>query len=67
MAVPKKKVSVSRKRTRLNSIQHKMKNYTQCNKCLNFIPLHRRCSSRETCELDAMSTNIINKYNTNFL
>ena len=45
MAVPKKKVSVSRKRTRLNSMQHKMKNYTQCNKCLNFIPLHRKCLS----------------------
>lgn len=44
MAVPKKKVSVSRKRTRLNAMQHKMKNYTQCNKCLNFVPLHRKCS-----------------------
>lgn len=64
MAVPKKKVSVSRKKTRLNAIRYKMHNYTQCNKCLNFIPLHRRCSS---CELDSMSTNIINKYNANFL
>ena len=44
MAVPKKKISVSRKRTRVNSIQHKMQNYTQCNKCLNFVPLHRKCS-----------------------
>jgi len=63
MAVPKKKVSVSRKKIRLNSIRYKMYNYTQCNKCLNFIPLHRKCS----CERHSLSTNIINKYNTNFL
>ena len=41
MAVPKKKISVSRKRTRINSVKYKLKNYTQCNKYLNFIPLHR--------------------------
>ena len=46
MAVPKKKISVSRKKTRLNSIHSKMQNYTQCNKCLNFIPLHRKCSCK---------------------
>jgi len=46
MAVPKKKISVSRKKTRLNSINFKMQNYTQCNKCLNFIPLHRKCSCK---------------------
>lgn len=67
MAVPKKKVSVSRKKTRLNAIRYKMHNYTQCNKCLNFIPLHRQCSSCKTYELSSVSTNILNKYNANFL
>lgn len=56
MAVPKKKISVSRKKTRLNSIQLKMQNYTQCNKCSNFIPLHRICSS---CKDDSL----LNEYN----
>ena len=47
MAVPKKKISVSRKRTRINTVQYKLKNYTQCNKYLNFIPLHRKSLSRK--------------------
>jgi ribosomal protein L32 len=47
MAVPKKKISVSRKRTRLNSKHIKMQNYTQCNKSLKFIPLHRKSLCEE--------------------
>jgi ribosomal protein L32 len=65
MAVPKKKVSVSRRKMRLNSTRYKIKmqNYTKCNKCSEFVPLHRLCN----CEIKLYSTNIINKYNSNLL
>ena len=58
MAVPKKKISVSRKKIRLNSLISKSKNYTQCKKCFNFSLLHRKCS----CESFSHSTNLKNKY-----
>ena len=62
MAVPKKKLSVSRRKIRLNSRKKALGFYTQCDKCLSFIPLHRKC----TCESNK-STNLINKYNLDFL
>ena len=52
MAVPKKKISVSRKKTRLNSVRFKMQNYTQCSKCLNFIQLHRKCSCSQELSIN---------------
>ena len=58
MAVPKKKISFSRKKTRFNSFQLKTKKYSQCNLCFNFIELHRICS----CNIDSSSTNILTKY-----
>jgi len=62
MAVPKKKLSVSRKKIRLNSQRYILKNYSQCDKCQNFTLLHRRCS----CE-NNKTTNLVNKYNFDFL
>lgn len=62
MAVPKKKLSVSRKKIRLNSRRYNLINYIQCDKCLNFTLLHRRCS----CDRNN-STNIVSKYNLDFL
>jgi len=43
MAVPKKKISVMRRKKRLQSQKLKMQNYTQCNSCSNFIKLHVEC------------------------
>lgn len=62
MAVPKKKLSVSRKKIRLNSKRQNLKNYFQCDKSLNFTLLHRRGS----CE-NNKTTNLVNKYNFDFL
>lgn len=64
MAVPKKKVSVSRKKVRLKTKRYLLQNYKQCNSCLNFVPLHRRCSDDSNCNY---STNLENKYNLDFL
>jgi ribosomal protein L32 len=64
MAVPKKKVSVSRRRLRNLNMRMKALKYTQCKNCFNFVPLHRKCSDSEHCYY---STNLINKYNSNFL
>jgi len=61
MAVPKKKLSVSRKKIRLNSQRYNLKNYVQCDKTQNFTLLHRR-----SCEKNK-TTNLVNKYNFDFL
>lgn len=58
MAVPKKKISVSRKRTRIRSTFIKKKKYTLCNKCFNYIQLHRVCS----CEIEDNLTNLVIRY-----
>jgi len=62
MAVPKKKVSVSRKKTRLKTQRYILKNYKQCQHSLNFVPLHRYNDSNSN-----YSTNLENKYNLDFL
>jgi ribosomal protein L32 len=62
MAVPKKKISVSRKKTRLYSKRYILKNFRQCSESLEYIPLHshRLPDTKRT-------TNLINKYNLDFL
>ena len=58
MAVPKKKISVSRKRTRIRSTFIKKKKYTLCNKCSNYIELHRVC----LCNVEDNLTNLVIRY-----
>ena len=43
MAVPKKKVSYSKTRKRLLSKKGRLSLYRECQKCLNFIRLHKYC------------------------
>jgi ribosomal protein L32 len=62
MAVPKKKLSVSRKKIRLNSRRYNLRKYVLCEKSNNFTLLHRRGSDDKR-----NSTNIVNKYNLDFL
>ena len=60
MAVPKKKVSLSKKKIRLNSTKFNRQNYIQCSSCLEYIKVHRLCinGSCTTFSKD-YSTNII--------
>lgn len=62
MAVPKKKISVSRKKTRLYTKRYTLKYFTKCVNCSDFVSLHRRCS----CDTKN-TTNLVNKYNLDFL
>jgi len=61
MAVPKKKVSVSRKKVRLNSNPLKLKIYFQCEKSNQFKLSHRVSVTKNN------NTNLIKKYKKNFL
>jgi len=60
MAVPKKKVSVSRKKVRLNSNPFKTKIYFECKKSSEFKLPHRVCITKSN------NTNLIKKYKKNF-
>ena len=62
MAVPKKKVSNSRKKTRLNSTKINMRNYVFCDSCSQFIKKHSLCTNC-TFNSDNCSTNIVDYYN----
>jgi ribosomal protein L32 len=44
MAVPKKKISYSKTRKRLFAKEAKLNSYIQCDRCSNFVKLHRYCS-----------------------
>jgi ribosomal protein L32 len=66
MAVPKKKVSVSRKKKRLNSKKIPMsQSYWQCIGCFNFIKIHRLCS--KCIDVSTNVTNIKEQYNSTIL
>ena len=60
MAVPKKKVSVSRKKVRLNSNPLKTKIYFQCEYSDQFKLSHRICVTKNN------NTNLIKKYKKGF-
>ena len=68
MAVPKKKVSNSRKKIRLNSIKINMQNYIFCDSCSQFIKKHSFCTnctsdSESIFSSENCSTNIVDYYN----
>jgi len=71
MAVPKKKVSVMRRKKRLQSQKLKMQNYIQCDSCSNFIKLHVKCppncSLGQNYNSKNYFTNIVERNSLNIL
>ena len=68
MAVPKKKVSHSRKRKRLlTGLKSKHRFYLKCASCLNFVKSHTLCPVCDTKGNPTRRINNINKlYDINF-
>jgi len=68
MAVPKKKISKSKRKIRLYIKKLAMNKYTKCKFCANFLKLHINCTSKKQCNLDKSNyTNIIEKNSLNIL
>jgi ribosomal protein L32 len=60
MALPKKKISVSRKKIRFSSFKLKPKTYIRYDKCSHYILPHRSWGSKDVLN---HPTNISKKYN----